>query len=60
MEPPFAEHSKEKIFLCQPSPLPAGAASCRLRLPAERFAETFEKFDPFDGTPGPNSGRRQE
>ena len=31
MEPPFVEHSKEKIFLCQQSPLPAVAASFSVR-----------------------------
>jgi hypothetical protein len=49
IEPPFAEHSKEKILLCQQSAPPNVAASFRVRLPAEKFAERFEKFDPFGG-----------
>ncbi len=31
MEPPFAEHSKEKLLLCQHSPLPSVAAPFRVR-----------------------------
>ena len=38
MEPPFAEHSKEKLHLCQHSPLPSVAAPFRVRLPAGRQA----------------------